>query len=90
MAVTVTDATNDFGFSFVDEEEVAKNSNTVTNVIATKDDYKDRLERVIKAIQPFLRNLQANPNQIYMKWPDRAKKVAEFERKINNIYEGKL
>ena len=91
MPVTTTDnMTNDFGFTFVDEEEVAKTSNTVVTTLATADDYKNRLDKVMKLVLPFLKNLQANPQQAYVKWPDRAKKVAEFQNKVVAISEGRL
>lgn len=83
---TVDDAINDFGFTFVDENEVAKTirKENETDVKMVND----RLENVMAAIRPFLKNLQKNPEQEYLKWPDRAKKVAEFERKLNAIADG--
>jgi hypothetical protein len=36
---------------------------------------------------PLLKNLKQNPEKDYIFWPDRLKKVAEFEEKLKKIYE---
>ena len=41
-----------------------------------------------KAILPLLHNLKKNPDKDYIKWPNRVKKVEEFEKMIAGIVNG--
>lgn len=44
----------------------------------------DKVHGLRDMIMPFLNNLTKNPEKEYIMWPDRAKKVEEFIKKIND------
>ena len=47
---------------------------------------QERLDQLYNAITPLLNNLKANPEKDYIYWPNRLKKVEDFESKIQEIY----
>jgi hypothetical protein len=61
--ITNIDDTNDFGFTFVTEEEMS-NLNEV-------DDLKKRIRQLNKMFMPLLINLNKNPDKDMIKWPNR-------------------
>lgn len=69
----------DFGFTAVNEDELSS---------VTVDDLRTRLDDLYKAMIPLLNNLKKNPDKDYILWPDRLKKVEEFESHLRKIYEG--
>ena len=46
----------------------------------------EKLEKLYNAITPLLTNLKKNPEKEYILWPNRLKKVEEFEDYIQKIY----
>jgi hypothetical protein len=75
----------DFGFTAVSEDELE----TVQASIANQASSLERLEKMYKSILPLLDNLEKNPEKDYIYWPDRTKKIDEFRKRLNNIYNGK-
>lgn len=77
----------DFGFTAVDEDEleIAKVASEAESTAATNE---ERLNKLYEAILPLLHNLKKNPEKEYIKWPNRVKKVEEFEKMIANIVNG--
>jgi hypothetical protein len=69
----------DFGFTAVNEDELSA---------VTVDELQSRLDKLYKAMIPLLSNLKKNPDKDYILWPDRLKKVEEFESHLRKIYEG--
>jgi hypothetical protein len=69
----------DFGFTAVNEDELSA---------VTVDELQSRLDKLYKAMIPLLNNLKKNPDKDYILWPDRLKKVEEFESHLRKIYEG--
>jgi hypothetical protein len=65
----------DFGFSFSD----------TTDEKIQNDDLANRLQMMYDAIIPLLKNLNKNPNQEYIKWPNRTDKINEFKAKLDEI-----
>ena len=65
----------DFGFTTVSEAEVT----------ATQQELNSQLQMMYDAIIPLLKNLSANPENEMIKWPNRAKKIAEFKAKLDKI-----
>jgi hypothetical protein len=61
--ITNIDDTNDFGFTFVSEDEVS-NLNEV-------DDLKKRITQLKKMFMPLLINLSKSPDKDMIKWPNR-------------------
>lgn len=75
----------DFGFTAVDEDEL----DVVQKSASQAESVEDRLNSLYNAIVPLLNNLKKNPEKEYILWPDRLKKVEEFETHLQKIYEGK-
>ena len=78
--------TDDFDFGFTTIDDLS------TDLEATSfqlDDYKTRLQKMYDSILPLLNNLEKNPDQEMIKWPNRDKKIKEFRTKLKNILEGK-
>lgn len=70
---------DDFGFSFINSEELKKESSkTVQN----------RLEQMRKLILPLLNNLAKNEDKDTIYWPNRTKKIKEVIAKINKLVDG--
>jgi len=67
----------DFGFTAVNEDELSS---------VTVEDLQSRLDNLYKAMIPLLSNLKKNPDKDYILWPDRLKKVEEFESHLRNEY----
>lgn len=74
---------DDFDFGFTTEQD------TTPALAESLNDYKSRMERMYKAVLPLLNNLEKNPDQEMIKWPNRDKKIKEFKLKLKNILEGK-
>ena len=78
----------DFGFTAVDEEELETVQQATAQVEATSgevDALKEKLLLLRKAIEPLLKNLEANPEKAYIHWPDRTSKVKAFRAKLDSI-----
>jgi|TARA_B110000495_G_scaffold137790_1_gene120833 hypothetical protein len=83
-------ALNDFGFTTVDETELATFKKAITEIESKGEDIEnleDKLNELYKAIQPLLNNLKVNPTKEYILWPDRLEKVKQFEDYLKSIYE---
>lgn len=81
----------DFGFTIVDENElevVQQATQQVETVSSIGQSTQDRLDKLYNAIQPLLNNLKQNPQKEYILWPNRLKKIEEFEDHIQKIYQG--
>jgi hypothetical protein len=70
---------DDFGFTFADEQELTSPH------IEGKEELTKKLQLMYDAIIPLLKNLNANPTQEYIKWPDRTKKIVTFKNKLDKI-----
>ena len=88
----------DFGFTAVDEDEleaVQKEQQRAATIgteaakaaEAAKSNQK-QLDDLYNAIVPLLNNLKKNPQKEYILWPNRLKKVEEFETHLQKIYKG--
>jgi hypothetical protein len=82
-----SDFSFDFGFTAVDEDDldIAK---VASDAECSAAAHEDRLNRLYEAILPLLHNLKKNPEKEYIKWPNRVKKVEEFESHISKIVNG--
>ena len=72
----------DFGFTAVTEDGLEAVQKTKT----TAEGAQDKLDKLYNAITPLLTNLKKNPEKEYILWPNRLKKVEEFEDYIQKIY----
>lgn len=81
----------DFGFTAVAEDELQSVQEATNAAAAIEDEYKsaqERLDNLYNAVVPLLNNLKNNPEKSYIFWPDRLKKVEQFEDYIQKIYTG--
>ena len=78
----MSDLDFDFGFTAVTEDELE----TVQKTKVSAEGAQDKLEKLYNAIIPLLTNLKKNPEKEYILWPNRLKKVEEFEDYIQQIY----
>lgn len=67
----------DFGFTAVSEDEL--------DVVVQAASAEEKLQKLHAAIKPLLANLKKDPDKDYIKWPNRVKKVEEFEALIDRI-----
>ena len=78
----------DFGFTACTEAEleaVQKASAQVQQTAQSASEAQDKLNKLYNAILPLLGNLKKNAEKDYIYWPNRAKKVEEFEDYIQKI-----
>lgn len=85
---SITSFEDDFGFTFADEQEIS--SVTAAPLIENNEELTQRLQQMYDAIIPLLKNLNANPTQEYIKWPDRTKKIVAFKSKLDKIGGGHI
>tara|TARA_B100001094_G_scaffold148036_1_gene143382 strand:+ start:681 stop:968 length:288 start_codon:yes stop_codon:yes gene_type:complete len=88
----------DFGFTAVDENELeaVQKEQQKTATIGTEAaraaesarTNQKQLDDLYNAIVPLLNNLKKNPQKEYILWPNRLKKVEEFETHLQKIYKG--
>lgn len=81
----------DFGFTAVDEDELASveiSKKIAEESTAVADDVQARLDSLYNAVIPLLNNLKKNPEKEYILWPDRLAKVEAFESHLQKIYQG--
>jgi hypothetical protein len=63
------DLSDDFGFSFGNEEEML--AEAIAPVSSEVEDLKNRLEAIRKIYLPLLEHLAKNADQPIIKWPNR-------------------
>lgn len=81
------DLSNDFGFTAVDESEVA--DPFVTEVKSSNNtELKQKLQTVEKLILPLLVNLMKNPEKEYIHWPNRVPLIEKQMERILSITRG--
>jgi len=77
------DDSNDFGFSFTNEDEITQ------PIYSSKDeeidDLKDRLHALQKIFLPFLENLGKDADKPMIKWPNRKEILDKQIKKLMNI-----
>ena len=78
----MSDLDFDFGFTAVTEDELE----AVQKTKVSAEGAQEKLDKLYNAITPLLTNLKKNPEKEYILWPNRLKKVEEFEDHIQNIY----
>lgn len=87
---------NDFGFTMVDEEYIAKQyglqptteaEQLRRDIVNIKDQYQKDLKSLENLILPLLRNLLKNPEKEYILWKDREKPIQAQIAKIMAITE---
>ena len=72
------DDSNDFGFTFHDEEEIVTSSGVTDEV----EVLKNRLRTVRKNYLPLLQHLAKDPDKPMIKWPNRKELL---DKQINKL-----
>jgi hypothetical protein len=81
----------DFGFTAVDEQELDVVQSVAAQAEATLSDLEKmqaKLNNLRNAVEPLLKNLEANPEKAYIHWPDRPAKVKAFRAHLDKIMKG--
>jgi hypothetical protein len=81
--VVELDETNDFGFSFHDEEEIVTSSGVTDEV----DLLKNRLRLLRKTYLPLLQHLAKDPDKPMIKWPNRKEILDKQIKKMIELTE---
>lgn len=87
--------TNDFGFSLVSEEELKQVEVQLRDQVQIKESEKTDLESLYKKrildirnmIRPLLLNLTKDPEKTHIFWPQRAKIVGDFTKKLDKLFD---
>lgn len=81
----------DFGFTAMNEDELDAVQSVTAQVEATATEVEklqSKLTTLRNAIEPLLKNLEANPEKAYIHWPDRTAKVKAFRAHLDKIMKG--
>jgi len=89
----MVDFDNDFGFSLVSEKELKAHEEMLKKKVdeqskiveETTAQMQDKLHGLRDMIMPLLNNLAKDPEKQYILWPDRAKKIQAFIKKVNEF-----
>jgi len=89
----MVDFDNDFGFSLVSEKELKAHEEMLKKKVdeqskiveQTTAQMQDKLHGLRDMIMPLLNNLAKDPEKQYILWPDRAKKIQAFIKKVNEF-----
>lgn len=81
--ITELDDTNDFGFSFHDEDEIVSSSGVTDEV----EVLKTRLRTVRKTYLPLLQHLAKDPDKPMIKWPNRKEVLDKQIKKMIELTE---
>lgn len=79
------DLTDDFGFSFGSEDEIAAEALAPASDEIT--DLKNRLNAIRKIYMPLLQNLAKNSDQPIIKWPNRGPMLTKQMEKLTMLTE---
>jgi len=89
--ITTNLGDDDFGFSFVNEDELRQ----IERQLETKledtskaaESTNEKLQSMYNMVLPLLKNLMKNPEKEYIYWPDRSSKIASFIKKLEKFTE---
>lgn len=79
------DDTNDFGFTFANEDDVLIENKGYSSLQEEVDDLKQRLVAVNKIFMPLLENLAKDPDKPMIKWPNRKEIIDKQIKKLSNL-----
>jgi len=75
---------DDFGFTFADESTI-RQDHLIEAAADLNNELTDKIQQMYDAIIPLLKNLNKNPEQDIIKWPNRQEKIAQFKMKLDQI-----
>jgi hypothetical protein len=80
----------DFGFTAVTADELdmyQEKKEELSSSNQQLDLTEQKLADLYNAIQPLLNNLKRDPEKAYLLWPDRVKKIEQFQSHLKGIKE---
>jgi hypothetical protein len=80
--LTILENSDDFGFSFTDEQEIAPIQIQNKNLTEEITDLKNRLRAINSIFMPLLENLNREPDKAMIKWPNRKEVI---DKQIRNL-----
>lgn len=83
--LSMDDLTNDFGFSFANEDEVIEANPEYSSLQEQVNDLKKRLQAVQAIFMPLLVNLAKDPDKPMIKWPNRKEVIDKQISKLKSI-----
>lgn len=81
----------DFGFSTVSEADLKNRENEIAKQVHSQvsQTAEQKVQKVIKMIMPLLNNLKKDSDtNEYIYWPDRAKIIDQFIKKLEEVSNG--
>ena len=75
---------DDFGFTFADESTI-RQDDVIKASADLNSELTEKMQQLYDAIIPLLKNLNKNPDQDIIKWPNRQEKIAQFKMKLDEI-----
>ena len=78
----------DFGFTAMNEDELDAVQTVLVHVTAAVTEVEKlqlKITSLRNAVEPLLKNLEANPEKAYIHWPDRTTKVKAFRSHLDKI-----
>jgi hypothetical protein len=79
------DDSNDFGFTFSDEEEIITSNTNYASLNEEVDDLKQRLQALQKIFLPLLENLAKDSDKPMIKWPNRKETIDKQIKKLKQL-----
>jgi hypothetical protein len=76
---------DDFGFTFANEEDIIGNNKEYSSLQEQVDDLKQRLIALNKIFMPLLENLVKDPDKPMIKWPNRKDQIEKQIKKLKNL-----
>jgi hypothetical protein len=76
---------NDFGFSFVSDEEMVTSNPHIKSLQDENRDLKERLYQVHNIFMPLLVNLSKDPDKPMIRWEGRAKVIEEQIKRLDEL-----
>lgn len=75
----------DFGFTAVSEDELEATQAAAAHA-ETNEGLRTAIDKLYNSVLPLLANLEKDPEKDYIYWPNRTDKIADFRRRITDIY----
>lgn len=83
--LSMNDLTNDFGFTFANEDDVMEANPEYSSLQEEVDDLKKRLQALQAIFLPLLTNLAKDPDKPMIKWPNRKEVIDKQIAKLKSI-----
>jgi hypothetical protein len=79
------EVSEDFGFTFANEDEIIEKNKEYSSLQEQVDDLKQRLSALNKIFMPLLENLSKDPDKPMIKWPNRKDQIDKQIKKLKTL-----